>query len=189
VAGAAGHSVEQRPTSRRRWCLRSGMSRRPGSQRAPISTQRSGDPVSPDVMLRIDVSVSAKSRRNRCRRLRPQHARGPGDVGRAWRGARRGDRCGPSAGRQMAFVLDEGGQIPITAGTAAVSRRNPRFVIQPRYRLPILAISARTARMHCDRIRSKLGVDKRRPIPAPYGSRTGRDPLLASAECRPSEAG
>ena len=41
-----------------------------------------------------------------------------------------------------------------------------------------LSISPRTARMHCDALKIKLGVPKRRLIPAAYRAITGEDPLL-----------
>lgn len=47
-----------------------------------------------------------------------------------------------------------------------------------------LGISARTAKAHCDVLRQKLGVPRRRQIPAAYKTLTGEDPLsreLASA--------
>ncbi len=42
-----------------------------------------------------------------------------------------------------------------------------------------LAISPRTVRMHCDALRGKLGVPRRRLIPAAYRAITGEDPFLA----------
>ena len=44
-----------------------------------------------------------------------------------------------------------------------------------------LGISARTVRMHCDVLRSKLQVRRRRQIPAAFVWRTGIDPLLTAA--------
>jgi DNA-binding CsgD family transcriptional regulator len=41
-----------------------------------------------------------------------------------------------------------------------------------------LAISPRTVRMHCDALKVKLGVRKRRLIPAAYRAITGQDPFL-----------
>ena len=41
-----------------------------------------------------------------------------------------------------------------------------------------LSISPRTVRMHCDALKSKLGVPKRRLIPAAYRALTGEDPML-----------
>jgi LuxR family transcriptional regulator, maltose regulon positive regulatory protein len=40
-----------------------------------------------------------------------------------------------------------------------------------------LGISARTVKAHSDALRQKLGVSKRRRIPAAYKALTGRDPL------------
>jgi DNA-binding CsgD family transcriptional regulator len=43
-----------------------------------------------------------------------------------------------------------------------------------------LGISPRTAKAHCDALRQKLGVSRRRQIPVAYRTLTGRDPLPAS---------
>ena len=40
-----------------------------------------------------------------------------------------------------------------------------------------LGISPRTAKAHCDVLRQKLGVPRRRQIPAAYRALTGEDPL------------
>ena len=40
-----------------------------------------------------------------------------------------------------------------------------------------LGISPRTAKAHCDALRQKLGVARRRQIPVAYRNKTGRDPL------------
>lgn len=40
-----------------------------------------------------------------------------------------------------------------------------------------LGISARTAKAHCDVLRQKLGVTRRRQIPAAFRTLTGEDPL------------
>ena len=40
-----------------------------------------------------------------------------------------------------------------------------------------LGISARTAKAHCDVLRQKLGVPRRRQIPAAFRKLTGEDPL------------
>ena len=40
-----------------------------------------------------------------------------------------------------------------------------------------LGISARTAKAHCDVLRQKLGVPRRRQIPAAFRRLTGEDPL------------
>lgn len=42
-----------------------------------------------------------------------------------------------------------------------------------------LGISPRTAKAHCDVLRHKLGVKRRRQIPLAYRALTGRDPLAA----------
>jgi ATP/maltotriose-dependent transcriptional regulator MalT len=41
-----------------------------------------------------------------------------------------------------------------------------------------LGISPRTAKAHCDVLRQKLGVHRRRQIPVAYRVLTGDDPLL-----------
>jgi ATP/maltotriose-dependent transcriptional regulator MalT len=43
-----------------------------------------------------------------------------------------------------------------------------------------LGISPRTAKAHCDVLRQKLGVARRRQIPSAYRSLTGDDPLAQS---------
>ena len=40
-----------------------------------------------------------------------------------------------------------------------------------------LGISPRTAKAHCDVLRQKLGVPRRRQIPAAFKTLTGEDPL------------
>lgn len=45
-----------------------------------------------------------------------------------------------------------------------------------------LGISARTAKAHADILRQKLGVARRRQIPAAYRAITGQDPLSESLE-------
>lgn len=40
-----------------------------------------------------------------------------------------------------------------------------------------LGVSPRTAKAHCDTLRSKLGVGRRRQIPLAFRSATGVDPL------------
>jgi len=42
-----------------------------------------------------------------------------------------------------------------------------------------LGISPRTAKAHCDILRQKLGVRRRRQIPIAFRLLTGEDPLLA----------
>jgi len=44
-----------------------------------------------------------------------------------------------------------------------------------------LGISPRTAKAHSDALRQKLGVPRRRQIPAAYRARTGDDPLSQGA--------
>jgi len=49
-----------------------------------------------------------------------------------------------------------------------------------------LGISPRTAKAHADTLRRKLGVSRRRQIPAAYRAVTGEDPLAATlASIRP----
>jgi ATP/maltotriose-dependent transcriptional regulator MalT len=43
-----------------------------------------------------------------------------------------------------------------------------------------LGISPRTAKAHCDVLRQKLGVSRRRQIPVAYRLLTGEDPLSKS---------
>jgi len=43
-----------------------------------------------------------------------------------------------------------------------------------------LGISPRTAKAHCDVLRQKLGVSRRRQIPVAYRLLTGEDPLTRS---------
>ena len=50
-----------------------------------------------------------------------------------------------------------------------------------------LGISARTAKAHCDVLRQKLGVPRRRQIPAAFRMLTGQDPL--DCELAPASAG
>jgi DNA-binding CsgD family transcriptional regulator len=45
-----------------------------------------------------------------------------------------------------------------------------------------LGISPRTAKAHCDVLRQKLGVMRRRQIPAAYRTLTGDDPLSQSLD-------
>jgi ATP/maltotriose-dependent transcriptional regulator MalT len=45
-----------------------------------------------------------------------------------------------------------------------------------------LGISPRTAKAHADVLRRKLGVARRRQIPAAYRAATGNDPLAPSLE-------
>lgn len=50
-----------------------------------------------------------------------------------------------------------------------------------------LDISPRTAKAHCDALRLKLGVARRRQIPAAFKMLTGQDPL--ARELAPAAAG
>jgi ATP/maltotriose-dependent transcriptional regulator MalT len=52
-----------------------------------------------------------------------------------------------------------------------------------------LGISPRTAKAHCDVLRQKLGVSRRRQIPVAYRLLTGEDPLLQSLGSEPSDSG
>ena len=52
-----------------------------------------------------------------------------------------------------------------------------------------LGISSRTAKAHCDVLRQKLGVPRRRQIPIAYRLLTGEDPLLQSLGSAPSDSG
>jgi ATP/maltotriose-dependent transcriptional regulator MalT len=52
-----------------------------------------------------------------------------------------------------------------------------------------LGISPRTAKAHCDVLRQKLGVARRRQIPLAYRSLTGDDPLADSLGSAPAEPG
>ena len=48
-----------------------------------------------------------------------------------------------------------------------------------------LGISPRTAKAHCDVLRQKLGVTRRRQIPVAYRILTGEDPLAARDLAQP----
>jgi DNA-binding CsgD family transcriptional regulator len=52
-----------------------------------------------------------------------------------------------------------------------------------------LGISPRTAKAHCDILRQKLGVTKRRQIPLAYRLLTGDDPLAKSLELAKADNG
>jgi ATP/maltotriose-dependent transcriptional regulator MalT len=52
-----------------------------------------------------------------------------------------------------------------------------------------LGISARTAKAHCDVLRQKLGVPRRRQIPLAYRLLTGEDPLAKSLELARADNG
>jgi len=52
-----------------------------------------------------------------------------------------------------------------------------------------LGISPRTAKAHSDALRQKLGVPKRRQIPAAFRALTGEDPLALAHEPTPAMSG
>ena len=52
-----------------------------------------------------------------------------------------------------------------------------------------LGISPRTAKAHCDVLRQKLGVHRRRQIPLAYRLLTGEDPLARSLESARADNG
>jgi ATP/maltotriose-dependent transcriptional regulator MalT len=52
-----------------------------------------------------------------------------------------------------------------------------------------LGISARTAKAHCDVLRQKLGVPRRRQIPLAYRLLTGDDPLAKRVELAKADNG
>ena len=52
-----------------------------------------------------------------------------------------------------------------------------------------LGISPRTAKAHCDVLRQKLGVMRRRQIPLAYRLLTGEDPLAKSLELAKADNG
>ena len=52
-----------------------------------------------------------------------------------------------------------------------------------------LGISPRTAKAHCDVLRQKLGVTRRRHIPLAYRLLTGDDPLAKSLESARADNG
>ena len=52
-----------------------------------------------------------------------------------------------------------------------------------------LGISPRTAKAHCDTLRQKLGVPRRRQIPLAYRIMTGDDPLATSLESARTDNG
>jgi DNA-binding CsgD family transcriptional regulator len=85
----------------------------------------------------------------------------------------------------------------MTPGTAS-----PRFTQRQRQIVELLAaglsndelgerlgISPRTAKAHCDALRAKLGVNRRRQIPVAYRIVTGDDPLLQSLVTAQAENG
>ena len=52
-----------------------------------------------------------------------------------------------------------------------------------------LGIAPRTAKAHSDALRQKLGVPRRRHIPAAYRALTGEDPLALAHEPAPALSG
>jgi DNA-binding CsgD family transcriptional regulator len=52
-----------------------------------------------------------------------------------------------------------------------------------------LGISPRTAKAHCDALRRKLGVPRRRQIPVAFLPLTGEDPLVAGLESAKADCG
>jgi DNA-binding CsgD family transcriptional regulator len=52
-----------------------------------------------------------------------------------------------------------------------------------------LGISPRTAKAHCDALRQKLGVPRRRQIPVAYRMLTGEDPLATRLESARADNG
>ena len=52
-----------------------------------------------------------------------------------------------------------------------------------------LGISPRTAKAHSDALRQKLGVPRRRQIPAAFRALTGEDPLALAHEPAPAMSG
>ena len=52
-----------------------------------------------------------------------------------------------------------------------------------------LGISPRTAKAHCDVLRQKLGVARRRQIPAAYRALTGDDPLAHGLDAESGAGG
>jgi DNA-binding CsgD family transcriptional regulator len=151
--------------------------------------------------LRDEARPTAPHRRaRRGRARRGEHARPRGQL--------RAPRAGP---------LFEGvnlrntpfGQWPHGAGVVSVvdmdeSLAHRRLMLTDRQRQVVeliaagcsnqevgerLGISPRTAKAHCDVIRQKLGVPRRRQIPVAYRLLTGDDPLPASLESIPTGPG
>lgn len=52
-----------------------------------------------------------------------------------------------------------------------------------------LGISSRTAKAHCDALRQKLGVPRRRQIPIAFRLLTGEDPLAGRLESARADNG
>lgn len=86
--------------------------------------------------------------------------------------------------------LDEIAPLPVARHSVSLSSRQRQVLVRVaagRTNAEIaqeLVISPRTVRMHCDALKIKLGVPKRRLIPAAYRAITGRDPFL-EAEPQP----
>jgi DNA-binding CsgD family transcriptional regulator len=53
----------------------------------------------------------------------------------------------------------------------------------------VLGISPRTAKAHCDALRQKLGVPRRRQIPVAFRLLTGEDPLARRLESARADNG
>ena len=53
----------------------------------------------------------------------------------------------------------------------------------------VLGISTRTAKAHCDALRQKLGVPRRRQIPIAFRLLTGEDPLARHLESARADNG
>ncbi len=53
----------------------------------------------------------------------------------------------------------------------------------------VLGISPRTAKAHCDVLRQKLGVPRRRQIPVAFRLLTGEDPLASRLESARADNG
>jgi DNA-binding CsgD family transcriptional regulator len=85
----------------------------------------------------------------------------------------------------------------------ATLRRNVRFTERQREVVRLIAegcsnqeiavrlgVTARTAKAHCDTLRTKLGVTRRRYIPHAYRRTTGEDPMsLGRDACEPETSG
>jgi DNA-binding CsgD family transcriptional regulator len=53
-----------------------------------------------------------------------------------------------------------------------------------------MGVTARTAKAHCDNLRGKLGVNRRRYIPLAFRAATGQDPMsLGRTACGPETSG
>jgi DNA-binding CsgD family transcriptional regulator len=80
--------------------------------------------------------------------------------------------------------MNDGAPLPVVAQAVRLSPRQRQvlsFVAAGLTGCEIareLGISPRTVRMHCDALRIKMGVPRRRLIPAAYRALTGEDPLL-----------